>query len=151
MGLDRTVRVKVKLIASKYLPERAHPDDAGYDLKASLPDGSIQILPGQRAIVSNGVFLGLPVGYEAQIRPRSGLAAKSGVTIVNAPGTVDSGYRGELKTILLNTGGEPFTINDGDRIAQMVINRLPTVGLDIVDTLDDTIRGEGGFGSSGVS
>jgi dUTP pyrophosphatase len=140
-------RIQVKVTDPKYLPSRAHADDAGYDLKAV---GDYSVSPGERVIVPNGVFLGLPPGYEAQVRPRSGLAAKNGITIVNSPGTVDAGYRGELKTILLNTGTETFYIGDGDRIAQMVIHRLPSVGLDLVDELDDTDRGEKGFGSSGT-
>jgi dUTP pyrophosphatase len=143
-------RIAVKVDDPKYMPSRAHADDAGYDLRAKLPDGPVIIEPGQRMTVDNGVYLGLPVGYEAQVRPRSGLARKAGLTIVNSPGTVDAGYRGELSTILLNTGDNPIQIEDGDRIAQMVIHRLPLVGLDLVDDLDATDRGANGFGSSGV-
>lgn len=148
MASDRCARVQVKVTHPALLPSKNHPNDAGYDLRAA--DGGL-IEHGQHLTVPTGVFLGLPDGYEAQIRPRSGLAHKNGVTIVNSPGTVDSGYRGELKIILANLGKEPFFFQRGDRIAQMVIHKLPTVGIDLVDTLDDdTERGEKGFGSSGV-
>lgn len=140
-------RIAVKCSDPALMPSKAHADDAGYDLRAAEP---YEILPGERQIIPTGVFLGLPVGYEAQVRPRSGLAAKHGLTIVNTPGTVDAGYRGELKVIMLNTGNQPVHGNKGDRIAQMVIHRLPLVGLDLVDELDTTDRGQNGFGSSGL-
>ncbi len=128
-------------------PKQAHFDDAGYDLRSRE---NIVLAPGQRALVKTGLFLQLPHGYEAQVRPRSGLAYKHGITVVNSPGTVDAGYRGEVGVILLNTDqSEAFEIVRGERIAQMVIQRLPEVELVMVDALDDSLRGEGGFGSTG--
>lgn len=148
---ERCTRVQVKIDDPLFLPTKGHPDDAGYDLKARVDDYII-LQPGERRLIPTGVRLGLPVGYEAQIRPRSGLALNHGLTIVNSPGTVDAGYRGELGIILHNTDQEyGYTVRRGDRIAQMVIHRLPTVGIDLVDELDETDRGEGGYGSTGVA
>ena len=122
---------------------------AGMDLRAELSD-SVTLKPLERAIIKTGLFIALPEGYEAQIRPRSGLAAKFGITVLNAPGTIDADYRGEIGVILVNLSNENFTINDGDRVAQMVIAEYSHTKWDEVDVLDDTKRGKGGFGSTGI-
>lgn len=121
---------------------------AGLDLRAAI-DSPIRLLPMQRALVGTGLFTELPVGFEAQIRPRSGLAAKFGVTVLNSPGTIDADYRGEIKVILINLGNEPFVINNGDRIAQMVIARHERIVWIEVSELEQSKRGAGGFGSTG--
>jgi dUTP pyrophosphatase len=129
------------------LPERAHPGDAGTDLFAAC---DVELAPGQRALVPTGVAIALPDGYAAFVHPRSGLAAKHGVTIVNAPGTVDAGYRGEIRVTLLNTDAEhPVRFQRGDRIAQLVIQRVAYPVFYEVQTLPGSARGEGGFGSTG--
>jgi len=131
------------------LPSYATAQSAGMDLTAALEE-AIELGPGERALVPTGLAMALPDGYEAQIRPRSGLALKHGVTVLNTPGTIDADYRGEIKVILINHGQEPFTIERGMRIAQMVVERFETVGWDIVEDLEDTSRGAGGFGSTGT-
>ena len=128
------------------IPAKAHPDDAAFDLRSRV---DLILDPGKAAIVPTGLFLELPVGYEAQVRPRSGLAAKHCITVLNSPGTVDAGYRGEVGSILFNAGTEPFEIHRGDRISQMVIAALPDVTIKLVETLSETARGTGGFGSTG--
>jgi dUTP pyrophosphatase len=129
------------------LPRRAHPGDAGCDLFAAA---DVDIEPGERAVVGTGVCIALPDGYAAFVHPRSGLAARHGVTIVNAPGTVDAGYRGEIKVILLNTdAGQPVSFRRGDRIAQLVIQRVERPIFREVETLPGSHRGEGGHGSTG--
>lgn len=133
-------------------PFQATAGAAGLDLCAAVPkDQPMVIAPGTHDIVPTGFALGLPEGYEAQIRPRSGLAAKFAVTTLNAPGTIDADYRGEVRVILINHGKEPFTVNRGDRIAQMVIAPVPRVAMIETKTLDTTDRGAGGFGSTGVA
>jgi len=129
------------------LPAYAHPGDAGMDVR-SVAD--LEIAPGGRALVPTGLVMALPPGYEAQVRPRSGLALKRGVTVLNTPGTIDEGYRGEVGVILANFGDEPFAVNKGDRIAQIVV--APVTRAEIVETseVDGTDRGAGGFGSTGV-
>ena len=128
-------------------PRKAHEDDAAFDLRsrvdAVIPSGKITLVP-------TGVFMELPVGYEAQVRPRSGLALKHGITVLNTPGTIDAGYRGEVGVILINAGPANFTIARGDRIAQMVVQKLADVQLVAAEQLSDTSRGAGGFGSTGV-
>lgn len=131
------------------LPAYATEQSAGMDLCAAITD-AITLKPNERTLVPTGLSIALPQGYEAQIRPRSGLAAKNGVTVLNTPGTVDADYRGEIKVILANLGTEPFTIERGMRIAQMVVARHSFVTWDQVDTLDETARGSGGFGSTGT-
>lgn len=121
---------------------------AGLDLSAAL-DAPIALAPGERALVPTGLAMAIPAGFEGQVRPRSGLAAKHGITCLNSPGTVDSDYRGEVKVILINLGHEPFSISPGDRIAQLVIAPVAQAGVELVDSLDDTGRGSGGFGSTG--
>lgn len=131
------------------VPAYATEQSAGMDLTAAI-DAPIILQPGTRALVATGLAIALPAGFEAQIRPRSGLAAKNGVTVLNTPGTIDADYRGEIKVILANLGTEAFTVERGMRIAQMVVAKHETVAWDIVDSLDDTARGAGGFGSTGT-
>ncbi|MBR4219591.1 MAG: dUTP diphosphatase [Victivallales bacterium] len=132
--------------AQDLLPVKAHSDDAAFDLKART---ALEIAPHKAALVPTGLFLELPVGYEAQVRPRSGLALKHCVTVLNTPGTIDAGYRGEVGVILINHGDAPFPVKRGDRIAQMVIQALPDVVLTPVSALNASSRGTGGFGSTG--
>lgn len=122
---------------------------AGMDLRANIKD-SITLKPLERAIIKTGLFIALPIGFEAQVRPRSGLAAKQGVTVLNSPGTIDADYRGEIGVILVNLSNELFTINDGERIAQLVIAKHARANWQEVTVLDETDRGAGGFGSTGV-
>lgn len=131
------------------LPEYETIASAGMDLRANL-DEPIILLPLGRAIVKTGLFVELPIGYEAQVRPRSGLAAKKGITVLNSPGTIDADYRGEIGVILVNLSNEPFTIENGERIAQLVIAKHERAEWQEVETLTETSRGEGGFGSTGV-
>lgn len=142
--------MKVKIVNhSPYpCPSYATPQSAGVDLRANIPE-SVVLQPLQRTLVPTGLYIALPPGYEAQVRPRSGLALKHGITVLNSPGTVDADYRGELRTILVNLSQEPFEIVPGERIAQMVIARHEQVQWEQVDELDETLRGEGGFGSTG--
>lgn len=130
------------------MPNRAHPEDAGADLYSAE---DLVLQPGERALVGTGVAIALPVGTVGLIHPRSGMAAKHGLSIVNTPGTIDAGYRGELKVCLLNTDrSEPIEINRGMRIAQLVVQRVELVGFEEVDQLDETQRGSGGYGSTGT-
>lgn len=143
--------MKVKIInrSRHQLPSYATELSAGMDLRANL-DQPIELQPLQRALVPTGLFMALPEGYEAQVRPRSGLAIKKGITVLNSPGTIDADYRGEVCVILVNLSNEPFTITDGERIAQMVIARHEQVAWCECDVLDETERGTGGFGHTGV-
>lgn len=131
------------------LPAYATAQSAGVDLMAAI-GSDFRLAPLQRMLVPTGISIALPAGYEAQIRPRSGLALKSGITVLNSPGTIDADYRGEIKVLLINLGTEEVTISRGDRIAQMVISPVSQVIWNKLETLDDTARGEGGFGSTGV-
>ncbi len=131
------------------LPQYATPLSAGMDLRANL-DTPLTIQPGQRLLVPTGLFIALPEGYEAQIRPRSGLAIKHGITVLNSPGTIDADYRGEINIILINLSDKPFTIEDGERVAQMVIARHDRAEWIETTTLDETQRGSGGFGHTGT-
>ena len=143
--------MKVRIVnRSKYpTPAYATEKSAGMDLKADI-ETPITLGPLVRALVPTGLYIALPDGTEAQVRPRSGLAAKYGISVLNAPGTIDADYRGEVKVILVNLSNEPFVINPGERIAQMVVARYEKVEWDEVETLDETQRGSGGFGSTGV-
>ncbi len=143
--------MKVKIVnASKHqLPSYETPASAGMDLRANL-DEPVVLKPLERALIPTGLFIELPVGYEAQIRPRSGLAIKKGITLLNTPGTVDADYRGEIKIILANISNEEFVVNDGERIAQMVINQHEQAQWVEVEELLETERGAGGFGSTGT-
>lgn len=147
-----TVTVTLKRLAHNAdlpLPAYETAQSAGMDLPAAIEDDMI-LKPGARALVPTGLAIALPDGYEAQIRPRSGLAARDGVTVLNTPGTVDADYRGEVKVILINLGDGPFTISRGMRIAQMVIAPVTQARMVEADTLPETARGEGGFGSTGA-
>ncbi|WP_287678326.1 dUTP diphosphatase [Bacteroides sp.] len=142
--------MKIKIInKSKHpLPQYATPLSAGLDLRANI-DTPITLQPLQRCLVPTGLYIALPKGYEAQVRPRSGLAIKKGITVLNSPGTIDADYRGEICIILVNLSNEPFVIEDGERVAQMVIARHEQAEWEETDTLDETERGAGGFGHSG--
>ncbi len=131
------------------LPEHMTSGSAGMDLRAAI-DEPIELKPMDRIAVPNGICIAVPQGYNVEIRPRSGLAFKHGITVLNAPGTVDSDYRGELKTLLINLGSESFIIERGMRISQLVLQKYETVEWNCVDSLDDTLRSEGGYGSTGV-
>ena len=130
------------------LPSYASTSAAGADLRAAVKS-DLMLAPGERAAVPTGLILEVPVGWEGQVRPRSGLAIRHGLTVVNAPGTIDSDYRGELKVLLVNLGGEAVTIHRGDRVAQLVVTPAPQVGFVEADALETTDRGAGGFGSTG--
>lgn len=142
--------MKVKVINNSHhpLPRYETPLSAGMDVRANL-DEPITLAPLERTLVPTGLFVELPEGYEMQVRPRSGLAAKFGLTVLNAPGTIDADYRGEVKIILVNLSNEPFTINDGERIAQLVVAQHAQVEWVDSDTLSESERGAGGFGSTG--
>ena len=144
------VSIAYTLAPGAMAPSRATPGSAGLDLHARLPSGSIFLDRGERACIGTGVRLALPPGYEGQVRPRSGLALQHGLTVLNSPGTVDSDFRGEVAVILVNLGGAPVTIRDGDRIAQLVIAPIADVALCPADSLPPTERGAGGFGSTGT-
>ena len=131
------------------LPSYETPDSAGLDLRANLPEASITLAPMERKLIPTGLHIALPAGYEGQVRPRSGLALKHGVTILNSPGTLDSDFRGELQILLVNLSAEPFEVKDGERIAQLVVARFETVEWQPIDALNETSRGKGGFGSTG--
>lgn len=141
------LKVKVVNISDNELPNYATPDSAGMDLRSRE---SLTLPAGEWRLVKTGLMIALPSGYEAQVRPRSGLALKKGITVLNSPGTVDADYRNEVGVILINHSKEDFVIEPGDRIAQMVVAKHETVEWEVVDELDDTERGKGGFGHSGV-
>ena len=143
--------VKVKIINKGHqpLPAYATPQSAGMDLRANI-DAPVTLRPLERRLIPTGLYMALPEGYEAQVRPRSGLALKHGLTVLNSPGTIDSDYRGEVMVLLVNLSGNDFTVNDGERIAQMVIARHETAEFETVSQLDDTERGAGGYGHTGV-
>jgi len=130
------------------LPQRATPHSAGFDLHAGI-EGEIELAPGRRMLVPTGIAIALPAGHEAQVRPRSGLALKQGLTLLNSPGTVDSDYRGEIGVILINLGEKAVIISRGDRIAQLVVQRLPRANLTEAESLPESDRGAGGFGHTG--
>lgn len=144
-------RLKVKIInkSGNPLPAYETPSSAGMDVRAYI-DSPITIEPMQRVLVPTGLRVQLPQGYEMQIRPRSGMALKHGITLANSPGTVDADYRGEIGIIVINLSDKPFVINDGERICQMVITRYSHVEWEQVDRIDETVRGDGGFGHTGV-
>lgn len=142
---------KIRIInrGSQQLPAYATPQSAGMDLRANIED-PITLRPLERRIVPTGLYIALPEGYEAQVRPRSGLALKHGITVLNSPGTIDSDYRGEIGVLLINLSDTPFVINAGERIAQIVVARHEQAELIEVEELDDTERGAGGYGHTGV-
>lgn len=130
------------------LPAKSTSAAAGFDLRACVSE-SLTLKPGRRVLIPTGFSIALPTGWEAQIRPRSGLAAKWGITLLNSPGTIDSDYRGELKVLVINHGDEDFVVNRGDRVAQLLVAQVPDVSFQEADQLPDTERGEGGFGHTG--
>lgn len=147
------VELQVKLLyPDAKVPVKAHEEDACYDVFAYLQTDkhqSVWIQPGERRLINTGICLGIPSGWEVQLRPRSGKASKEGLTVLNTPATIDSGYIGEIKVLLINHGNMGVEIKHSDKIAQMKVSKVPTVSLKIVETLDDTQRGSSGFGSSG--
>lgn len=141
--------VKVVNCSGRELPAYATPLSAGVDLRAALEE-PVVLAPLGRALIPTGLYMAIPAGFEGQVRPRSGLAAKHGVTVLNTPGTIDADYRGEIKVILVNLSEVPFTVEPGERIAQMVFARCEQAQFEQVETLDETQRGAGGFGSTGL-
>jgi len=148
MSFD-TVKIHVVNTSANPLPQYATPSAAGMDIRAMLED-PVTIAPGKRALIPTGLKVAIPEGYEMQLRPRSGLALKNGITLLNTPGTIDADYRGEICVILANLGSDPFTVNRGDRICQAVIAPVVHAVWAECETLDNTERGDGGFGHSGV-
>jgi len=145
----KNMQIRVVNQSKHELPQYATELSAGLDLRANI-DAPIELKPLERILVSTGLFIELPKGYEAQIRPRSGLAFKNGITVLNSPGTIDADYRGELKVLLVNLSNTPFVINDGERIAQMVIAKHEQIIWEQTASLDETSRGAGGFGHTGT-
>ena len=143
------MEIKVINKGHQPLPQYATPQSAGMDLRANL-DAPVTLRPMERRIIPTGLYIALPAGYEAQVRPRSGLALKKGITVLNSPGTIDADYRGEIGVLLINLSQEDFIVNDGERIAQMVIARHEQSEFVTVDMLDETERGAGGYGHTGV-
>jgi len=143
------IKINVVNRGHQQLPAYATPQSAGMDLRANL-DAPVTLRPLERRLIPTGLHIALPEGYEAQVRPRSGLALKHGLTVLNSPGTIDADYRGEIGVVLVNLSNEDFVVNDGERIAQLVIARHEQAELIIVDELDATERGEGGYGHTGV-
>lgn len=143
------VQIKVINKGHHALPEYATPQSAGLDLRANI-EQPIVLKPLQRCLVPTGLYIALPEGYEAQVRPRSGLAYKHGITVINSPGTIDADYRGEIGVLLVNLSDKEFVVNDGERVAQMVIARCEQAVFESVEVLDDTERGAGGYGHTGV-
>ena len=150
-AIKREEMLKVKIInrGRQPLPTYATALSAGMDLRANI-DEDITLLPMQRQLVPTGLYIALPEGYEAQIRPRSGLALKHGITVLNTPGTVDADYRGEIMVLLVNFSNEPFVVKDGERIAQMIVAKHEQVSFELTETLDETERGAGGYGHTGL-
>lgn len=142
------VEVKIVNVSNNALPEYATDGSSGLDLRADLPS-PVLFQPMERRLVPTGLFIELPAGYEAQVRPRSGLATKQGITCLNSPGTIDSDYRGEIKIVLINLSGEKQIINPGDRIAQLVLQKVEKIIWEQVTVLTETVRNDGGFGSTG--
>ncbi len=147
--MENKIKVKIVNTSRNPLPTYQTDGSAGMDVRADL-EAPIVIEPLCRRLIPTGLYVAIPQGYELQMRPRSGLALKSGISLVNTPGTIDSDYRGEIGVIIINLSGEPFTVNPGDRICQMVLNRVPQLEWEEVAQLSDTDRGSGGFGHTGV-
>ena len=143
--------MKIRIINKSHhpLPAYATPQSAGMDLRANI-QSPITLNPLERKLIGTGLYMALPEGYEAQVRPRSGLALKHGLTVLNSPGTIDADYRGEIMVLLVNLSDTPFVVNDGERIAQMVIARHEQASFETVDTLEETERGAGGYGHTGI-
>lgn len=145
------MKIKVINLSGYDLPKKSTKGSSGFDLKMKIGMPKMIIPKGEKMLIPTGIYLEMPLGYEAQIRSRSGLAAKNGVFVLNSPGTIDSDYRGEIQVILFNLGSSDFTVNEGDRIAQMVIQQIPIVELVEESEISESERGSGGFGSTGVS
>ncbi len=143
------IKINVVNRGHQQLPAYATPQSAGMDLRANL-DEPVVLRPLERRLIPTGLYIALPEGYEAQVRPRSGLALKHGLTVLNAPGTIDADYRGEVGVVLVNLSQQDFTVNDGERIAQLVVARCEQAELVVVEQLDETERGAGGYGHTGV-
>lgn len=143
------ITIKVINKGHQPLPQYATPQSAGMDLRANISE-PIVLRPMERRLIPTGLYIALPAGYEAQVRPRSGLALKKGITVLNSPGTIDADYRGEIMVLLINLSTEDFTVNDGERIAQMIIAAHEQGQFEVVDELDATERGAGGYGHTGV-
>ena len=143
------MEIKVINKGRQPLPEYATPLSAGLDLRANI-DVPVTLHPMERRLIGTGLYMALPPGFEAQARPRSGLALKHGITVLNTPGTIDADYRGEIKVLLVNLSNEPFVINEGERIAQMVVAKHEQADFTLVSELDETERGDGGYGHTGV-
>ena len=149
--MKNSIMSKIKIVSkSGYMPEYATEGSAGADLRAYLPEGPVTLLPGERRLIPTGLFVELPHGMEAQVRARSGLAIKHGIGLVNGVGTVDSDYRGEWNVPLINWGSEPYTIYNGDRIAQVVFSLYVQAEFEAAVEIDETERGSGGFGHTGI-
>lgn len=151
MGVSNQVKIKVKKLThfKGELPSYQSAGASGFDIRAQLTE-NVVLLPGQRLLIPTGLAFEIPLGFEIQSRPRSGLSLKQGISVVNTPGTIDADYRGEVKIILINLGQEPVTIQDQDRVAQLVLAPVFQAQMELVDDLGDTERGAGGFGSTGV-
>lgn len=143
-----TLQIRIVNRSGNPLPTYATTGSSGMDIRASLTE-PVVLQPMERALIATGIFVEIPDGYEIQVRPRSGLAIKQGITCLNTPGTIDSDYRGEIKVILVNLSGEPQTISSGDRIAQMVLQQVPVISWQAVEVINETERGAGGFGHTG--
>jgi dUTP pyrophosphatase len=143
------ITVRVKAVQPEFVPVQQSAHSSGYDLKAAV-ETAVSIAPGERRLVPTGIRLEIPEGFEGQVRPRSGLALRHGITLLNSPGTIDADYRGDVGVILYNTGGADFIIQPGDRIAQIVFCSVPSVEMKHVEMLHESERGEGGFGSTGT-
>ncbi|RKZ29738.1 dUTP diphosphatase [bacterium] len=148
MGIDPEVDIRL-LRKGAVPPKKMSDGSAGFDITACI-ESEIVIAPGKWASIPSGIALAIPDGYEGEIRPRSGIAAKFGVTLLNSPGTIDSDYRGEVSAIIINHGAEPFIVRNGDRIAQLLIKPVEKIAFNVVEKLTDTERGDGGFGSTGL-
>ena len=149
--MKNSIMSKIKIVSkSGYMPEYATEGSAGADLRAYLPEGPVTLKPGERRLIPTGLFVELPQGMEAQVRARSGLAIKHGIGLVNGVGTVDSDYRGEWNVPLINWGSEPYTIYNGDRIAQVVFSLYVQAEFEAAEVIDETERGSGGFGHTGI-
>ena len=149
--MNKTLEIKVKSFNDDFeLPSYETSSSAGLDLRANLPNGSIDLNPKERKLIGTGLFFEIPEGYEIQIRPRSGLALKNGISVLNSPGTIDADYRGEIKILLINHGSETFKVDHGMRIAQMVVSRYERIEFKIVERLSVSKRGGDGFGSTGT-
>lgn len=144
-----SVQIKIVNTSTNELPHYATAGAAGMDIRANLAE-TVTLLPMQRQLIPTGIFIEIPTGYEVQVRPRSGLALKNGLTCLNSPGTIDSDYRGEVKVLLINLSNEPQLINNGERIAQLVVAKVEIASLELVHSLTETVRAAGGFGHTGV-